>query len=141
MRRASGRSASQSGRTLAMCCASRLFHRDAIAAAVRGATGGLCRIVKGRDELNSPGILWFLTGFATANHCHPVNENTHCSFTGASSREELMRLRHYPGLGLGLALAVAASAPFSARAEDPIRIGYPMPLSGPAAVYGVPVTK
>ena len=42
---------------------------------------------------------------------------------------------------LGLALAVAASAPFAARAADPIKIGFPMPLSGPAAVYGVPVTK
>jgi len=48
-----------------------------------------------------------------------------------------MGLRHC----LGLVLAVAASAPLAAQAEDPIRIGYPMPLSGPAAVYGVPVTK
>ncbi len=48
-----------------------------------------------------------------------------------------MRLGHC----LGVALAVAASVPGAARAEDPIRIGYPMPLSGPAAVYGVPVTK
>jgi branched-chain amino acid transport system substrate-binding protein len=48
-----------------------------------------------------------------------------------------MRLHHW----LGLAVAVAASAPFAASAEDPIKIGYPMPLSGPAAVYGVPVTK
>jgi branched-chain amino acid transport system substrate-binding protein len=47
-----------------------------------------------------------------------------------------MRLHH-----LGLAIAIAASAPFAASAEDTIKIGYPMPLSGPAAVYGVPVTK
>jgi branched-chain amino acid transport system substrate-binding protein len=47
-----------------------------------------------------------------------------------------MRLHH-----LGLAIAVAASAPFAASAEDTIKIGFPMPLSGPTAVYGVPVTK
>ena len=39
-------------------------------------------------------------------------------------------------------LAVAAAAlPFAAFAADPIRIGWPMPLSGPASVYGVPITK
>jgi branched-chain amino acid transport system substrate-binding protein len=48
-----------------------------------------------------------------------------------------MRLGHC----LGLAVAALASVPFAASAEDPIKIGYPMPLSGPAAVYGVPVTK
>jgi len=47
-----------------------------------------------------------------------------------------MRLHH-----LGLAIAIAASAPFAASAEDTIKIGFPMPLSGPTAVYGVPVTK
>src|SRR5271154_6777193 len=47
-----------------------------------------------------------------------------------------MRLHH-----LGLAIAIAASVPFAASAEDTIKIGFPMPLSGPAAVYGVPVTK
>ena len=47
-----------------------------------------------------------------------------------------MRLQH-----LGLAIAIAASAPFAASAEDTIKIGFPMPLSGPTAVYGVPVTK
>jgi branched-chain amino acid transport system substrate-binding protein len=31
--------------------------------------------------------------------------------------------------------------PAAASAADPIRIGYPMPLSGPASVYGVPITK
>src|SRR5437764_12300683 len=44
---------------------------------------------------------------------------------------------------VGLALVLAAtmlSAP-AARAADNIKIGWPMPLSGPAAVYGVPVTK
>ena len=44
---------------------------------------------------------------------------------------------------VGLALVLAAtmlSAP-AARAADNIKIGFPMPLSGPAAVYGVPVTK
>ena len=31
--------------------------------------------------------------------------------------------------------------PTAAAAEGPIKIGYPMPLSGPASVYGVPITK
>ncbi len=48
-----------------------------------------------------------------------------------------MRLRYIPGL----IAALAAILPFAARAEDTIKIGFPMPLSGPAAVYGVPVTK
>jgi branched-chain amino acid transport system substrate-binding protein len=48
-----------------------------------------------------------------------------------------MRLRYI----LGLIAALAAILPFAARAEDTIKIGFPMPLSGPAAVYGVPVTK
>jgi branched-chain amino acid transport system substrate-binding protein len=32
-------------------------------------------------------------------------------------------------------------SPLASRAADNIKIGFPMPLSGPAAVYGVPVTK
>ncbi|HML10938.1 MAG TPA: ABC transporter substrate-binding protein [Stellaceae bacterium] len=46
-----------------------------------------------------------------------------------------MRLQHC----LGLALAVAASAPLVARADDTIKIGFPIPLSGPTAVYGKPI--
>jgi branched-chain amino acid transport system substrate-binding protein len=45
------------------------------------------------------------------------------------------------GRALVLACAVAALAPWGAAAESTIRIGFPMPLSGPAAVYGVPITK
>jgi branched-chain amino acid transport system substrate-binding protein len=45
-----------------------------------------------------------------------------------------MRLQHY----LGLAFAVALCAPLAARADD-IKIGFPIPLSGPTAVYGKPV--
>src|SRR5947208_5472126 len=44
---------------------------------------------------------------------------------------------------VGLALVLAAtmlSAP-AARAADNIKIGFPMPLSGPTAVYGLPITK
>jgi branched-chain amino acid transport system substrate-binding protein len=41
---------------------------------------------------------------------------------------------------VALACIAAGIAPFAAAA-DAIKIGYPMPLSGPAAVYGVPVTK
>jgi branched-chain amino acid transport system substrate-binding protein len=48
-----------------------------------------------------------------------------------------MRLGHC----LGLALAVAASAPLAARAADTIKIGFPIPLSGPTAVYGEPILK
>src|SRR5580658_2043676 len=48
-----------------------------------------------------------------------------------------MRLQHC----LGLALAAAASLPFAASAEDTIKIGFPIPLSGPTAVYGVPILK
>jgi branched-chain amino acid transport system substrate-binding protein len=41
-----------------------------------------------------------------------------------------------------LAMVVAASlAPAVASAQSTIKIGYPMPLSGPASVYGVPITK
>jgi branched-chain amino acid transport system substrate-binding protein len=46
-----------------------------------------------------------------------------------------MRLGHC----LGLAVAIAASAPLAARAEDTIKIGFPIPLSGPTAVYGKPI--
>jgi len=48
-----------------------------------------------------------------------------------------MRLQHC----LGLALAVAASVPLVARAEDTIKVGFPIPLSGPTAVYGGPILK
>ena len=48
-----------------------------------------------------------------------------------------MRHRHW----LVALWAAAALAPLPATAADTIKIGFPMPLSGPAAVYGVPVTK
>jgi branched-chain amino acid transport system substrate-binding protein len=38
-------------------------------------------------------------------------------------------------------LAAVALWPLAAAGADNIKIGFPMPLSGPAAVYGVPVTK
>ena len=37
--------------------------------------------------------------------------------------------------------AVAALWPLAAMAADPIKIGFPIPLSGPTAVYGEPVLK
>jgi branched-chain amino acid transport system substrate-binding protein len=37
--------------------------------------------------------------------------------------------------------AAGALAPLAAAAADPIKIGFPMPLSGPTAVYGVPISK
>src|SRR5271170_700564 len=42
---------------------------------------------------------------------------------------------------LSAAFMAAGVLPFAASAADTIKIGFPMPLSGPAAVYGVPVTK
>src|SRR5215467_14212164 len=42
---------------------------------------------------------------------------------------------------LAAALLAAGLAPATAAAENTIKIGFPMPLSGPASVYGVPITK
>src|SRR6202045_59387 len=42
---------------------------------------------------------------------------------------------------LAAACLAAGLAPFAAAAEETIKIGFPMPLSGPTAVYGVPITK
>jgi branched-chain amino acid transport system substrate-binding protein len=38
-------------------------------------------------------------------------------------------------------IAVAGLMPAAAAAQGTIKIGFPMPLSGPASVYGVPITK
>ena len=46
-----------------------------------------------------------------------------------------------PHHSLAAACFAAGFVPFAAAAQDTIKIGFPMPLSGPAAVYGVPVTK
>ncbi|MBV9553026.1 MAG: ABC transporter substrate-binding protein [Alphaproteobacteria bacterium] len=46
-----------------------------------------------------------------------------------------MRLRYC----LGVAAAVAVGMPLGATAADSIKIGFPIPLSGPTAVYGKPV--
>src|SRR5947209_9238671 len=42
---------------------------------------------------------------------------------------------------VALAFAAASLSPSAVLAEGPIKIGFPMPLSGPTAVYGVPITK
>src|SRR5215471_4710772 len=42
---------------------------------------------------------------------------------------------------VALAGLLAGLVSFAAMAESTIKIGYPMPLSGPASVYGVPITK
>ncbi len=55
----------------------------------------------------------------------------------AALREDLMRSTHV----LGMLLAAAASMPFAAVAAEPIKIGFPIPLSGPTAVYGEPILK
>ena len=47
-----------------------------------------------------------------------------------------MRLRH-----LLAATAAALLLPVAALAKGPIKIGFPIPLSGPTAVYGVPILK
>jgi branched-chain amino acid transport system substrate-binding protein len=48
-----------------------------------------------------------------------------------------MRVRHV----LALACVAAMFASSAALAEDTIKIGFPIPLSGPAALYGVPILK
>jgi branched-chain amino acid transport system substrate-binding protein len=45
------------------------------------------------------------------------------------------------GLALAAAVATVALAPMNARAADNIKIGFPIPLSGPTAVYGEPILK
>ena len=42
---------------------------------------------------------------------------------------------------LAAALLAVGLVPTAAAADNTIKIGFPMPLSGPASVYGVPVTK
>jgi branched-chain amino acid transport system substrate-binding protein len=45
------------------------------------------------------------------------------------------------GYALAGAVAAVALAPLGARAADNIKIGFPIPLSGPTAVYGEPILK
>jgi branched-chain amino acid transport system substrate-binding protein len=47
-----------------------------------------------------------------------------------------MRLNHLLGLASAMALL-----PLAANAADTIKIGFPIPLSGPTAVYGQPILK
>src|SRR5262249_2195108 len=74
--------------------------------------------------------------------CEPLSRRARCNngvlplLCGNLGRK-YMRL----GVCLGLALGVVVGSSAAAQAEDAIKIGFPMPLSGPAAVYGVPVTK
>ena len=42
---------------------------------------------------------------------------------------------------LAAALLAAGLMPAAAVAADTIKIGFPMPLSGPASVYGVPIDR
>ena len=42
---------------------------------------------------------------------------------------------------LAAALLAAGLVPAAAAADNTIKIGFPMPLSGPASVYGAPVTR
>jgi branched-chain amino acid transport system substrate-binding protein len=42
---------------------------------------------------------------------------------------------------LGIGLAAAAGIPSAAGAAQPIKIGFPIPLSGPTAVYGQPILQ
>jgi len=42
---------------------------------------------------------------------------------------------------MALAVAAIALTPAGAAAEGPIKIGFPIPLSGPTATYGVPILK
>ncbi len=45
------------------------------------------------------------------------------------------------GYGCAVACAALLTAPLGARAADNIKVGFPIPLSGPTAVYGVPILK
>ncbi|HVC53423.1 MAG TPA: ABC transporter substrate-binding protein [Stellaceae bacterium] len=45
------------------------------------------------------------------------------------------------GYAVAAAVAAVALAPLGARAADNIKIGFPIPLSGPTAVYGEPILK
>src|SRR6516225_7534402 len=58
-------------------------------------------------------------------------------YRGCCFREVLMHSRHW----LAVLLTAAVSMPFAAVAAEPIKIGFPIPLSGPTAVYGEPVLK
>ena len=49
----------------------------------------------------------------------------------------MMRVRHV----LALACAAGMLASSAALAADTIKIGFPIPLSGPTSVYGVPILK
>ncbi len=42
---------------------------------------------------------------------------------------------------LTMLLALVLTAPLAAQAQKPIKVGFPMPLSGPAALFGDPATK
>jgi ABC-type branched-subunit amino acid transport system substrate-binding protein len=46
-----------------------------------------------------------------------------------------------PRHSLAAACLAAGLVPFAADAENTIKIGFLMPLSGPVSVYGVPVSK
>jgi branched-chain amino acid transport system substrate-binding protein len=48
----------------------------------------------------------------------------------------MLRLSHIALIG-----ALAAFTPMTAGAAEPIKIGFPIPLSGPTAVYGEPILK
>ena len=43
--------------------------------------------------------------------------------------------------GSAVVCAVLAFWPLASMAADAIKIGFPIPLSGPTAVYGVPILK
>src|SRR6516225_3334751 len=58
-------------------------------------------------------------------------------YRGCCFREVLMHSRHW----LAVLLTAAVSMPFAAVAAEPIKIGFPIPLSGPTAVYGEPILK
>jgi len=47
----------------------------------------------------------------------------------------------HSGHWLAVLLTAAVSMPFAAVAAEPIKIGFPIPLSGPTAVYGEPILK
>src|SRR6267378_6984762 len=57
------------------------------------------------------------------------------------ARRKMGRIRMGRRHFLALACIAVALCPLTAAAEETIKIGFPMPLSGPTAVYGAPITK
>src|SRR5205085_4138311 len=77
------------------------------------------------------------TGAAGEGDCLPCRARARQS---PGERPQRGRTQMTPYRVLAAAILAAGLVPSAAAAAD-IKIGFPMPLSGPASVYGVPITK